>query len=212
VSGSDHEKTGYRFLSPAPFVCHPSIVEPKYLGECLEDWRTLGPAKFAATYGDAMLQLRDLGSDARDDDDANFHTAFMSREALKEAADSAAGPGSSETRLPAVQVGQFVAISKRQGGVFQDRIGIGRARNVDVPIQLAKFSKYHAFFSRNDDGTYTLTDAGSTNGTFLEGKRLPEKQAFPIRDGQDVSFGPYRFTFFTPEGFHDLVKRRAGAR
>lgn len=186
-------------------------MDPKYLGELIEEWKTLGPARFAALYRDAMLQLRDLGKDD-EEDDANFHTAFMSRGELEEAS-GAATVGSGEHKLPNLAVGQIVRVAKRQGGAFQDRIGVGRARNVDVPLQLAKMSKYHAFFSKSDDGrSYSVTDAGSTNGTFLDGKRLPEKQAVSLADGQEIAFGPYRFTFYTPDGFIEMVKRRAALR
>lgn len=186
-------------------------MDPKYLGELIEEWKTLGPVRFAAQNRDAMLQLRDLGKDD-EADDANFHTAFMNRDELQEATSATAG-GSGEHKLPSLSVGQVVRVAKRQGGAFQDRIGVGRARNVDVPLPLAKMSKYHAFFSKSDDGrSYSVTDAGSTNGTFLDGKRLPEKQAVPLSDGQEIAFGPYRFTFYTPDGFVEMVKRRAALR
>src|SRR6185437_4663146 len=38
-------------------------------------------------------------------------------------------------------------------------------------------------------GEIRLTDLGSTNGTFLNGQRLPEQAPVRIRDGDRVQFG-----------------------
>lgn len=180
-------------------------MEFKFLGTYVEELKT-GPGRFAATYRFAALIVRDIGA-AGNDEDAAFQTKFMSRADLLAA-------GSGERSLdaePSVAVGHVVFIQKREGGVFPDRIGVGRAPNVDVRVPLAQISKYHAYFS-NVDGSWTVTDAGSRNGTTVQGTRLTDRIPFPIADGTEVGFGPYRFTFHTPDGFQDLVKRRAGVR
>lgn len=46
------------------------------------------------------------------------------------------------SRLPPTD--DIVRLEKRDGGAFAERIGIGRAPNVDVQLLLSKVSKYHA--------------------------------------------------------------------
>jgi hypothetical protein len=182
-------------------------LELKHIAEYVDEFLMAGPSRFAATYSDPMIVLRDLGYEA-EDDGTDFHTKYMSR---SEAVGSTRESGPDLTS--SLGIGACIRIAKREGAAFQDRIGVGRARNADVSIPLGLISKYHAFFTTSADGkSFEITDAGSKNGTFLDGERLPEKQAVPISSGQEVSFGPYRFGFFTPEGFADMIRRRASIR
>lgn len=181
--------------------------DSKSIAQYVEELRTLGAAKFASTYNDPMLLLRDLGED--DEDNPAFHTAFMSREAVADAM----GPGKDiEAGKRSLQIGAVVRICKREGGVFADRIGVGRARNADVPLALARISKYHAYFSRDAAGVWNVTDAGSTNGTFVDGQKVQERLPHSVHNGQEVAFGPYRFAFYMPDGFLEVVKRRVALR
>lgn len=179
-------------------------MESRFLGSYIEEYKA-NAAKFASTVTSPMLLVKEIGS-SDDDDDPAFQTKFMSR------ADFAAA-GSGERSLdaePTVAVGHVLPIKKREGGAFPDRIGVGRAPNVDVRIALSQISKYHAYFSKNADGTWSLTDAGSRNGTSVRGTKLGDRMPTPITDASDIAIGPYRFTFHTADGFIDLVKRRAG--
>ena len=49
-------------------------------------------------------------------------------------------------------------------------------------------SRQHAILEFNDD-TLMLLDAGSANGTFLNGQRLPANQPRVVRDGDEVRLG-----------------------
>jgi hypothetical protein len=200
-----------------------SESEVKRIGEYVDECRRLGEERFAQKYPHAILLRRE--DDAGEEPDANFHTAFMRRDFLVESDRPGSGPPQTPLSIsPAGSdlrpsdrpkphpVGEVLAIAKRQGAPFQDRIGVGRARNADICVLLPKVSKYHAFFTRKEDGAYTLTDAGSKNGTFIDGRQLAEKVAVPVEDGNEVLFGPYRFTFYTPEGFLSIVGRRASLR
>ena len=72
----------------------------------------------------------------------------------------------------------------RRGG---SRLG----RSADNTIQLndASISRYHAFLGADDEGQVRLTDLGSTNGTFLNGRRLPENTPVRVQDGDRLQFG-----------------------
>lgn len=182
--------------------------DSKSIAQYVEELRSLGAAKFSSTYNDPMLLLRDLGEE--DEDNPAFHTAFMSRDAVADALGAGAGGDAAAKR--SLQIGAVVRICKREGGVFADRIGVGRARNADVPLALARISKYHAYFSRDAKGVWHVTDAGSTNGTFVDGQKVQERLPHAVQNGQEVAFGPYRFAFYSPEGFLEVVKRRVALR
>ena len=72
---------------------------------------------------------------------------------------------------------------------------IGRAHdNVFVLAEDAGVSRYHAAVEW-DGRDLTLTDLGSSNGTFVNGRRLEPRAPHPLHDGDQIAFGPQsRFT------------------
>ncbi len=97
-------------------------------------------------------------------------------------------------------------VRKKPGGVFQDRVGVGRTRNNDIQLPYPKVSKFHAYFTWSPDRSeYYLTDAGSTNGTFVNGHRLVPKRAVVVPDRCVVSFGRYHFRFHTAQGLWTVL-------
>jgi hypothetical protein len=99
-------------------------------------------------------------------------------------------------------------IAKRPGTSF-DYISVGRTPNMDVVLPLAHISKFHAYFTRDSSGKFTLADAGSKNGTWLGMRRLPVRSPEPLHDGDRIRIGASAFTFVSPEGFAELLKKHA---
>jgi FHA domain len=94
-------------------------------------------------------------------------------------------------------------VRKGQASAYQGQISVGRTRTSDVSLPYARMSKFHAYFTwSGEPREYFLTDAGSTNGTFIDGRRLEPKAAVPLPDGAYVTFGHYHFAFLTPRGLH----------
>lgn len=83
--------------------------------------------------------------------------------------------------------------------VKQTQLIIGRDPNRDIPLPGQRVSRNHARIDRGADGQYTVTDLGSTNGTFLEGARLLPNVAEKWRTNQILDVGEYQ-----------LVLQRAG--
>ena len=81
------------------------------------------------------------------------------------------------------------AVLKREGAnPYGSMITIGRARNNDICVDEASISKLHAWLRRRDDEhgavRLTITDAGSRNGTFVDGLPVvgqPRELAFGAR-------------------------------
>lgn len=168
------------------------------LERLVNELRELGAAGFQKRYATPVLLLT---SDVSRDGEAEFHTAFMSPRKL-----AAGAPGQDLDEAP----DRVLKIVKRPGGPFEDRIGLGRARNADVFVPLRHLSKYHAYFTWSADGTrYFLADAGSKNGTKIDGRALPPREPAPLAEGETVQLGPYDFVFHTPSGLLAAVTRRA---
>jgi predicted component of type VI protein secretion system len=78
----------------------------------------------------------------------------------------------------------------RPGRVFAlslSAITVGRDPLSDIVIDDPEVSRHHARLQRNEEG-YSLQDMGSTNGTFVDGKRLGG-DAVDLKAGQVVMFG-----------------------
>ncbi len=69
--------------------------------------------------------------------------------------------------------------------VCDDDLVIGRS-GADLDVDDRGVSRRHARISRGTDGAWTLTDLGSTNGTFLNGTRV---RAARLQDGDEIRVG-----------------------
>jgi pSer/pThr/pTyr-binding forkhead associated (FHA) protein len=75
------------------------------------------------------------------------------------------------------------------------RKGVGRTKENDIAIDDANISKLHASLVLNASGELVLADTGSTNGTFINGRRIAYGKAEVITDGDKVNFGTVEVTF-----------------
>lgn len=87
---------------------------------------------------------------------------------------------------------KLVVTTNVEGDVFElvlnnSRYGVGRRHDNDLRIKETYISGYHAELVRDDEGRYLLADLGSSNGTFLNGRRLAGKEA--IKAGDVLKFG-----------------------
>ena len=65
---------------------------------------------------------------------------------------------------------------------------IGRMKPADAVIDIASISRNHARISRTASG-YSIEDLGSSNGTFVNGERIPVQATRPISDNDKISLG-----------------------
>lgn len=177
-------------------------MEFRDLGSYVEDLRVGGEARILTHLRSPVLIAHAI------DEGANApmvgDTEFMSR-GIVQLALAANDPSTTH----AIVAEQVLPVKKRLGGAFPDRIGVGRSDNVDLRIPLAQISKYHAYFSMTWDGLWQITDAGSTNGTFVGDLRLGKLEHTTLEEGSIVALGPYRFSFHTKDGFVELLRGRA---
>lgn len=74
----------------------------------------------------------------------------------------------------------------------QERTTLGRNTDCDIPLTGKQVSRQHAHFF-NQDGNYYLQDLGSSNGTFLNGKRLTPHVSSLVTERDTFQIGPYLF-------------------
>lgn len=78
------------------------------------------------------------------------------------------------------------------------RMGVGRGTDNDLHISHSSVSKIHATLMMNKEGTLLVADTGSTNGTFINGRRLAYGEARQIEEGDVVGFGDIEVRFRKP--------------
>lgn len=67
-------------------------------------------------------------------------------------------------------------------------VRLGRSQGADVTLPVMTVSRLHAVVRWGDDGGIVVADLGSSNGTFVNGKRL-DREPQPLADGDQLRFG-----------------------
>jgi hypothetical protein len=69
------------------------------------------------------------------------------------------------------------------------RLNVGRASDNELTLNDASVSKIHAALLMTGEGTLLVADTGSTNGTYLNGRRIAYGESRVIEDGDVIGFG-----------------------
>jgi hypothetical protein len=109
---------------------------------------------------------------------------------------------SSEAK-PAIGVKTYFARFELNGStqektlMFRDgqRLTVGRTAPNDLVIDDTSISKIHASLVLDADGTLSVADTGSTNGTFINAERIAYGKAKKLNDGDRVRFGSVEINF-----------------
>jgi hypothetical protein len=89
-------------------------------------------------------------------------------------------------------------------------VTLGRMPDNDVVLEDVTVSRTHATFRREaHTGVWTVTDAGSHNGTFLDGVLIVPGRSMPLFDRARLRFGDVELTYFQQVGFEQYVRMRA---
>jgi hypothetical protein len=71
----------------------------------------------------------------------------------------------------------------------QERLSVGRTKENALIIEDTSISKIHAALFINNERKLTIADTGSTNGTFINDKRIAYGKAYPISEEDKIKFG-----------------------
>lgn len=88
-------------------------------------------------------------------------------------------------------------------------VSIGSSRAADLRLDSLGISGVHAELVRRM-GRWSLCDMESTNGTFVEGRRLPAGIPIPLGGGQYVRLGETTYLFLSPDEIFELLQRCRG--
>jgi hypothetical protein len=89
-------------------------------------------------------------------------------------------------------------VQKRPGNPYPEQFSIGRTSMCDIVIPDGRVSKVHAriLLDRNSE-RYCVTDAGSHNGTKLNGKIVPKGKPVAIEFGDTLLIGGFPIEFLS---------------
>ena len=100
--------------------------------------------------------------------------------------------------MPAIP--KFIVLSEQlRGRMFelnQDEITIGRSDERTICLKDPTVSTLHCKLARKD-GKFTITDAGSTNGTKINGSPLAEE--YELQNGDIVRIGAFELLYDTED-------------
>jgi peroxiredoxin len=105
-----------------------------------------------------------------------------------------------KSKQPAAATARLMVINPRAGEplelhVLKTTISIGNAEDNDFVVRQATVSQHHAMLAQKD-GHFELSDLSSTNGTFLNGRRIDKSARVKI--GDELWFGATRFVLANP--------------
>ncbi len=107
----------------------------------------------------------------------------------------------------------YLAFNLNDGNEFvfdliEEKLQMGRTDDNDIVIDNTYISAHHAEFLRQADGSYEVADLKSSNGTFVNGKRVERAR---LRGGDKLRFGQLaaRFRERAPRG---LAPDETGAK
>jgi len=99
--------------------------------------------------------------------------------------------------IPSIDIEVIARISLRDGSkevplIFKPggkRLNVGRASDNELTLNDASVSKIHAALLMTSEGTILVADTGSTNGTYINGRRIAYGESRQIEEGDVLGFG-----------------------
>lgn len=101
---------------------------------------------------------------------------------------------------------RVLPVQKRDDKGIQSMVTLGRAPNCDLVLPVPHISKFHLWFKDSPRG-WVVADAGSTNGTQVDGCRVEKGRPANLDDGTVLTLADrFHFRFVPPEGLCNLLK------
>lgn len=152
-------------------------------------YRTLGPVTV-----DAEVDIFTTGISV-DPTFGEFEDDLRRQDEERRAAKAGVAIPSAAPPMPDIQViarvtqpngTREVPLVFRPGG---KRLNVGRASDNELTLNDGSVSKIHAALLMTGEGTLLVADTGSTNGTYINGRRIAYGESRVIEDGDVIGFG-----------------------
>jgi hypothetical protein len=157
----------------------------------------LAPEEFEARYGNGFLLVTAAGLDSPKE---------TTTQLLLDGVDE--DPGAHTAGLA------VVVYPLRQRDLLGGHlVTIGREKTHDIVIPDPSVSRFHAFAKQDESGAFLLQDAGSTNGTIVNGASVPARGAGPpvrLKPGDTVRLGQLETTFTDARALREFVLQAGG--
>ncbi len=152
-------------------------------------YRTLGPVSV-----DAEVDIFTTGISV-DPNFGEFEEDLRRQDEERRAAKSGVTIPSAAPPMPDIQV--IARITQQNGTrevplVFRPggkRLNVGRASDNELALNDNSVSKIHGALLMTAEGSLLVADTGSTNGTFINGRRIAYGESRVIEDGDVIGFG-----------------------
>ena len=82
----------------------------------------------------------------------------------------------------------------------EDEVTVGRDPRADILLDDSTVSRQHAVF-RRENGAYTVSDAGSLNGTYVNRQRVDKAT---LKNGDEIMIGKFRLIYFTNSAVRNI--------
>lgn len=158
------------------------------LGSLRDDSRSLSPEEFEARHGAAFLLLSSVAPHAP-------QNTFSTHLELVGDEETCERTGAISTLVYPLRSAVHI-------------VSVGRAPDNDVVVPDRSISRHHAFLKRGADGGFLILDAGSSNGTTVNGASVMVRRAGQptrVRAGDTVRLGGLEFTFTDAKGLREFA-------
>jgi two-component system, cell cycle response regulator len=95
----------------------------------------------------------------------------------------------------------------------QRSLSLGRSEACSIHLDQGGVSRKHVILTLDATGTVVLKDVGSTNGTYLNGRRLRPRESVPLQDGDQIYCGGVLLKFVaegkSDHAFLEELRRQA---
>jgi len=119
----------------------------------------------------------------------------MDAKANTQLCNSPVAPTELETTVTATDPAYMIVVAGGIPGTMvrlnEDGTSLGRSADCSFQITDSTVSRQHAFVSVDDVGGILLRDVGSTNGTFVNGKRITAQRPVELADGDRIQLGTH---------------------
>lgn len=152
-------------------------------------YRTLGPVSV-----DAEVDIFTTGISV-DPNFGEFEEDLRRQDEERRAAKSGVPIPGAAPPMPDIQV--TARITQQNGTrevplIFRPggrRLNVGRASDNDLTLNDSSVSKIHGALLMTAEGSLLVADTGSTNGTYINGRRIAYGESRVIEDGDVIGFG-----------------------
>jgi hypothetical protein len=87
----------------------------------------------------------------------------------------------------------------------EDQVTLGRSATCELTINDGTLSQTHLVFIHDAAGLWTVRDAGSTNGSWVNGQKLAPGQPVELANGTRIQAAQVHLTHYDPEGLWERI-------